>query len=457
VSGIGPTGPPPSRLPARRRPRRLNKLPLLIGMATIGVCLAAGFYVMVSGQQRRQAADNERFDTAGAAPQADAVTTRAPNGPVIPATFGMAPPHAPPSAPPPPPQAMPAVAPSPSAVPWDLSPLAAEARTAAWKRYFSDLSQRQADQAKAVQVALTADTATGSASGRSMIGGPFGASADGQQAVQPLPGAASGGSGGGSIVNGGAFEPLDQPGGAAKGKQQSLFEQAGSSPATDYLRNGLTDPVSPFEIKAGDVITGVMLSGLTSESHGIVKAMVTKNVLDHATGAHILIPQGSQLVGVYQTGGQAGQERVEVGWERVIYPAPCDQSLDLGIMPGSDESGYSGFHDITDDHFWQIARNLLLASVFSAGIQLSQPQSNSLSGGYSSQQIIAGSIGQQLGEFGMEMARRGLDIPPTQKIRNGYSFTILATKDIAFTHAWEAGLPGEPGTCRASMQVTDVH
>jgi type IV secretion system protein VirB10 len=431
----------------------LNKLPFLIGMATIGVCLAAAFYVMVSGQQRRQAADSERFDTAGAAPQADAVTTRAPSGPVIPATFSMAPPHAPPSAPPPPPQAMPAGAPSPSAVPWDLSPLAVEARTAAWKRYFFDLGQRQADQAKAMQVALTADTATGSASGRSMIGGLFGASPGGPQAVQPLPGA---GAGTGSVVSGGAFEPQDQPGGAAKSKQPSLFEQAGSSPATDYLRNSLTDPVSPFEIKAGDVITGVMLSGLTSESHGIVKAMVTKNVLDHATGAHILIPQGSQLVGVYQTGGQAGQERVEVGWERVIYPAPCDQSLDLGIMPGSDESGYSGFHDITDDHFWLIAQNLLLASVFSAGIQLSQPQSNSLSGGYSSQQIIAGSIGQQLGEFGMEMARRGMDIPPTQKIRNGYSFTILATKDIAFTHPWEAGPAGDPGMCRTSMQVTDV-
>ena len=185
-----------------------------------------------------------------------------------------------------------------------------------------------------------------------------------------------------------------------------------------------------------------MVSGLTSDSHGVVRALVSKNVYDHATGLHILIPQGTQLEGVYNSGVSYGQKRVEVAWQRVIYPAPCDQSLDLGQMPGSDQSGYSGFHDITDSHTQQIFLNALLLSAFAAASQVSQGSNYSAFGGYNSGQVAAGAVGQQLSTLGEEFARRGLDVPPTEKVRNGYPFTIMVTRDIAFTHPWTAGACG---------------
>lgn len=51
-------------------------------------------------------------------------------------------------------------------------------------------------------------------------------------------------------------------------------------------------------------------------------------------------------------------------------------------------------------------------------------------GGYDSQQILAAEIGRQLGQLGMEMARRNLSIQPTLEIRPGYRFVVMVTKDI---------------------------
>lgn len=75
-------------------------------------------------------------------------------------------------------------------------------------------------------------------------------------------------------------------------------------------------------------------------------------------------------------------------------------------------------------------RTPILPSV-GTDIQLSQPQGpTGPYGGYDSQQILAAEIGRQLGQLGMEMARRNLSIQPTLEIRPGYRFVVMVTKDI---------------------------
>ena len=72
-----------------------------------------------------------------------------------------------------------------------------------------------------------------------------------------------------------------------------------------------------------------------------------------------------------------------------------------------------------------------MLSAFSAGIQLSQPQTNaSTYGGLDSQQILTQELGRQLGQLGMEMARRNMNSQPTLEIRPGYRFVVMVTKDI---------------------------
>jgi type IV secretory pathway VirB10-like protein len=56
-----------------------------------------------------------------------------------------------------------------------------------------------------------------------------------------------------------------------------------------------------------------------------------------------------------------------------------------------------------------------------------------------------------MGELGSEFTRRGMDIQPTQRIRQGYIFSILTTKDIAFSKPWIAG-DCKPATVQVAVQ-----
>jgi type IV secretory pathway VirB10-like protein len=211
-------------------------------------------------------------------------------------------------------------------------------------------------------------------------------------------------------------------------KRAFLTDRAPQSAGENTLAAELEEPASPYEVKAGTVIPAIMIGGVISDLPGQILGQVSENVYDTATGRHILIPQGSKLVGSYDNALTTGQERVLVAWTRIIYPDAA--SIDLGKMPGTDASGYAGFHDKVDTHFWKMFGNALMLSVFSAGVQISQGGQNSGTDGLTPQQTIAAGLGQQLGELGEELTRRNSRIQPTLEIRPGYRFTVMVTKDM---------------------------
>jgi type IV secretion system protein VirB10 len=233
-----------------------------------------------------------------------------------------------------------------------------------------------------------------------------------------------------AAAQGGAGEPDPNN---ATGKRDWL---ASEPDPVNYLDRGRAAPVSPYELKTGAVIPSTMIGGINSDLPGTIIGQVRENVWDTATGQHCLIPQGARLVGTYDNQVTRGQSRVLVAWNRIIYPN--GSSLDIGSMPGSDSAGYAGFKDKTNNHYWRVFGDALMMSVFAAGIQLSQPESSAIDGGYDSQQIIAGSLGQQLGQAGMQITQKNLSIQPTLEIRPGYRFNIMVTKDIVLS-PWEGG------------------
>ncbi|GBR16781.1 TrbI/VirB10 family protein [Asaia spathodeae] len=203
---------------------------------------------------------------------------------------------------------------------------------------------------------------------------------------------------------------------------------------TDYLASYRTGARNALEVKEGTAIPATLIGGINSDKAGMLKAQVRQNVYDSATGQKVLIPQGSWIIGEFNSQVGYGQSRIEVAFTRIIFP---DQSsLDLGGMEGADVSGNAGFADQVNSHWWKIMGNALMAAAFGSALQLSQ-NSNSFSGnsssgygGYNAQQIIAAQLGQQTGELGMEIARRGLQIPPTITIRPGYEFNVMVKKDM---------------------------
>jgi type IV secretion system protein VirB10 len=168
---------------------------------------------------------------------------------------------------------------------------------------------------------------------------------------------------------------------------------------------------------------------------------VRENVYDTATGQYLLIPQGSRLIGQYDNRVSYGQSRAIVIWSRLIFPD--GSSVDLDGMVGHDASGAAGFHDQVDNHFVRLVSMALMLSAFTAGVEMSQPQTSSASGVLSPSAEATQALGQQFGQLGMEVTRKNLNIQPTVKIRPGYRFNVRVNRDIAFTEPYGDSRTGE--------------
>lgn len=192
----------------------------------------------------------------------------------------------------------------------------------------------------------------------------------------------------------------------------------------------------PYIVRAGTVIPATLISGINSDIPGQILGQVSHNVYDTAVGSHLLIPQGTRLVGTYSSGNIAyGQERVMVAWQRLIYPD--GKVLDLGSMPGADMAGYSGFTDLVDNHWWELFSGAFLMSGITAGVAVAtEDDDNSSSDDSSDSNSINDEMRQALAtQFGNVIAQviqRNLNIAPTLEIRPGYRFNVVITKDMKF-------------------------
>jgi type IV secretion system protein VirB10 len=208
----------------------------------------------------------------------------------------------------------------------------------------------------------------------------------------------------------------------------------------EYLLASVRMPVSPFEVKAGTIIPAVMLGAINSDLPGQILGQVRENVYDSDTGQHLLIPQGTRLVGLYDHKIVYGQERVLITWKRLILPSGSSLSLKDG-MPGTDALGAAGFHDQVNNHYLRIFGNALLLSVISAGVQLSQvPDFGRDNRGPTAGNVLGAAVGQQLGSTAAELIRRGMTVAPTLEIRPGYPYNVMVTQDVIFPGPYkEAG------------------
>jgi type IV secretion system protein TrbI len=227
----------------------------------------------------------------------------------------------------------------------------------------------------------------------------------------------------------------DREGEAAQTDKEAFLASAPPAQRDDYLKSMRTPPLSRYEIKAGWEIPAVLEQALNSDLPGELKALVSSNVYDTATGKYLLIPQGSRLIGVYNSRIGYGQDGVQVIWDRVIYPD--GSSLDLSGMVGQDAHGFSGFRDKVDRHYTRLVGFAVLTSLFSAASGIAQYQNRSLLTYPNPAQVAGASIGQQASDLGAQVTRRNLNVQPTVKVPAGYRFNVRVNRDIVFDSAYD--------------------
>ncbi|MGK7755184.1 TrbI/VirB10 family protein [Roseovarius sp. C03] len=184
----------------------------------------------------------------------------------------------------------------------------------------------------------------------------------------------------------------------------------------------LQPPPSPYVLQAGSVIEAALLTGLRSDLPGQISAQVTANVYDSPTGRFLLIPQGSRLLGEYDSRVATGQSRLLLAWTRLILPN--GRSIVLERQPGADEAGYAGLQDRVDNHWGRVFLAAGLATVLNISFETGREDDSDIA------RAIRERTQDTIGRTGEEIVRRQLQIPPTLTIRPGFPVRVMVTRDL---------------------------
>ena len=209
------------------------------------------------------------------------------------------------------------------------------------------------------------------------------------------------------------------PAGATPADRKAAF----ASTARTDTRNpdGVEEPASPFQLMAGALIPASLITGLNSDLPGTVIAQVTQNVYDSVRGHHLLIPQGSRLIGRYQSEVSFGQDRALIVWDRIMFP---DGSSVTISEPGTDASGYAGLKDRTDHHWDRVFTAAGLATLLGVGTELGSGGEGDI------ERAIRRGTSDTVNEAGQRAVGRSLGVRPSITVRPGWPVNVIVTRDL---------------------------
>ncbi|UVC15127.1 TrbI/VirB10 family protein [Mesorhizobium onobrychidis] len=190
-----------------------------------------------------------------------------------------------------------------------------------------------------------------------------------------------------------------------------------------YNPHSLQTPASPYQLMAGSVIAASLITGINSDVPGLVVAQVTENVHDTVTGSILLIPQGSRLIGTYDSVVAFGQRRALLVWQRILLPD--GSSIEIDNLPATDTAGYAGLEDKVDFHTWQLIKGVALATLLGVGTELSLGEDES-----DLVKAIRESAQQNVSRAGQRITEKNLNIQPTITVRPGWPLRVVVHKDL---------------------------
>ncbi len=193
-----------------------------------------------------------------------------------------------------------------------------------------------------------------------------------------------------------------------------------------YAGASLQTPRSPFQLVAGTIIPTALVTGINSDLPGEIIATVTENVYDTLTGRYLLVPQGSRLLGQYDSQVTYGQRRVLLVWTRLLLPD--GSSMVLERLPGVDMAGHSGVEDGVNWHWGRIFAGAALTTLLGVNAQLVAANTNTNSGSI----VIATrqSAQDSVNQLGQQITRKNLSVQPTLTARPGLPLNVIVNKDI---------------------------
>lgn len=205
---------------------------------------------------------------------------------------------------------------------------------------------------------------------------------------------------------------------------------------------------SKYLVQAGSVIPAALLTGIRSDLPGQVIGQVTENVYDSPTGRYLLIPQGSKLIGLYDSQVSFGQSRVLLVWTRLIFPN--GRSIVLERQAGADVAGFAGLEDQVDYHWGRLFMAAALSTLLGVGSELGANNDDR-----SIVQALRRGSSDTLNQTGQQIVRRNLNIQPTLTIRPGFPVRVIVNRDLVLTPYRICGANACPSSGSAHFWTTN--
>jgi type IV secretory pathway VirB10-like protein len=199
--------------------------------------------------------------------------------------------------------------------------------------------------------------------------------------------------------------------------------------------HGLMNPWMIAMIRCGEnslaiYCLGVLLSFMgfviLSQNSSTITAQVTENVFDSPSGRFLLVPQGTRLIGIYDSQVAFGQSRVLLVWTRLIMPN--GRSIVIERQPGTDTAGYAGLEDEVDNHWGALFKAALLSTLLGIGSEL-----GSTTGTGTNSDVITAlrrGSGDSLNQTGQKVVQQNLNIQPTLTIQPGFPVRVIVNRDL---------------------------
>jgi type IV secretion system protein TrbI len=134
-------------------------------------------------------------------------------------------------------------------------------------------------------------------------------------------------------------------------------------------------------------------------------------------------PQGSKLIGVYDSQVSFGQSRVLLVWTRLIFPN--GRSIVLERQSGADVEGYAGLEDQVDYHWSRLFMAAALSTLLSVGSELGASNTDN-----DIVQALRRGSSDSLNQTGQQIVRRNLNVQPTLTIRPGFPVRVIVNRDL---------------------------
>ena len=195
--------------------------------------------------------------------------------------------------------------------------------------------------------------------------------------------------------------------------------------------------VAEYTLAPGDTkIPCLIETAMNSNVEGYFIAKVTTNVYDTATRRHLLIPQGSSIVGNDQSSQLLyGDERMDTISLKLTLPD--GRTVELGRAPVTDQLGVAGLTGRVDQLYWRLFGAVFIGGALKGGMNAMQTAMTQASG--------AGQITSGLTTYGTQatnqVVRPMLNTRPTIEVDAGQLCQVLVLQPLHLPAMWQQSEP----------------